>query len=110
MNEAKRKQLEAERDDDALPEYDFSGRTFRRGEFYKDLQQNGYTVTVYNEDGTETVTHYPPEPPIVLSPDVREYFPDSESVNHALRALIALIPKRKAKKVAAPRQKRKLDL
>ncbi len=30
--------------------------------------------------------------PITLDPDVRKYFPDSESVNRALRGLIALIP------------------
>ena len=118
MDEAKRKQLEAERADDVLPEYDFSGRTFRRAEFYKDLQQNGHTVTVYNEDGMAIVTYYsfpPPRPNlVVLEPDVEAYFPDSESVNTALRGLIALIPahkaRQKAKKVAGPRKKRRLDL
>jgi hypothetical protein len=28
----------------------------------------------------------------MLEPDVREYFPTSESVNSTLRALIALVP------------------
>ena len=28
----------------------------------------------------------------MLEPDVKKYFPDSESVNHALRTLIELIP------------------
>ena len=30
---------------------------------------------------------------IILEPDVRKYFPDSESVNHALRCLIPLLRK-----------------
>ena len=30
----------------------------------------------------------------MLEPDVRQYFPDSEAVNHALRSLIALIPRK----------------
>ena len=29
---------------------------------------------------------------ITLDPDVREYFPDSEKVNAALRAIIAIMP------------------
>jgi hypothetical protein len=29
---------------------------------------------------------------VILEPDVREYFPDSQAVNKALRALIALVP------------------
>ncbi|HGJ66142.1 TPA: hypothetical protein ENS27_12290 [bacterium] len=29
---------------------------------------------------------------VMLEPDVKEYFPDSESVNNALRSLISLIP------------------
>ena len=31
---------------------------------------------------------------VILEPDVREYFPDSESVNNALRSLIMLIPQK----------------
>ena len=30
----------------------------------------------------------------MLEPDVRQYFPDSEAVNNALRSLIALIPRK----------------
>jgi hypothetical protein len=30
---------------------------------------------------------------IILDPDVKQYFPDSESVNSTLRSLIKLIPK-----------------
>jgi hypothetical protein len=37
----------------------------------------------------------------MLEPDVRQYFPTSESVNKALRSLIEMMPKRQAKKAAA---------
>jgi hypothetical protein len=38
----------------------------------------------------------------MLEPDVQEYFPDSQSVNHALRTLIELIPsKRRPRKKKA---------
>ncbi len=46
-----------------------------------------------NEDGTSTVEHFPPQDDlIVLDPDVKIYFPNSESVNSTLRSLIKLIP------------------
>jgi hypothetical protein len=32
---------------------------------------------------------------VLLEPDIRQYFPDSEAVNRALRALIAIAPKKK---------------
>jgi hypothetical protein len=52
---------------------------------------------VYNADGTFTETHVLGEKTVVLAPDVSEYFPDSEAVNHALRTLLSLVPeKRKA--------------
>jgi hypothetical protein len=37
---------------------------------------------------------------VLLDPDVSKYFPNSEAVNSALRALISLIPK-KQKGIAA---------
>jgi hypothetical protein len=37
----------------------------------------------------------PKEGAVVLAPDVREYFPDSESVNTVLRSLIKLIPRQR---------------
>jgi hypothetical protein len=37
-----------------------------------------------------------PEGVITLDPDVQAYFPDSDTVNRALRSLIALIPQKKA--------------
>lgn len=84
-------------DDDMLPAYDFSGKTGVRGKYYQALRQ-GYTVKIYQEDGTTLVQHVTrPEGTVTLDPDVREYFPDSEAVNAALRGLIQLIPTKKAK-------------
>lgn len=92
----KKVKAEAEQDmaDDMLPEYDFRGGV--RGKHAQALRQEGYTVRIHEEDGTTTVQHFPPtEGAVVLDPDVREYFPDSQAVNKALRMLIELIPKRR---------------
>lgn len=58
-------------DPDMLEEYDFSQGT--RGKY----------ATRYAE-GTNVV---------ILDPDVAQYFPDTESVNEALRSLISVIDK-----------------
>ena len=76
-------------DDGMLPEYDFTGKKAVRGKYYRSLQK-GYTVQIHNEDGTVTIQHFGPT--VTLEPDVAKYFPDSESVNNALRTLIALVP------------------
>ncbi len=75
-------------------EYDFTGGV--RGKYYRAMQA-GYTVTIHQADGT-TVTQEvkPKEGAVLLEPDVREYFPDSESVNAALRSIIRLIPKKRS--------------
>ncbi|MCP4363563.1 MAG: hypothetical protein GY796_36655 [Chloroflexi bacterium] len=71
-------------------EYDFSGGV--RGKHVQEMRQ-GYRVTIHHEDGSMTVKEYEPDKcVIVLDPDVRQYFHDSESVNRTLRLLIALIP------------------
>ena len=52
-----------------------------------------YSVTIHHEDGTETIEHFPARNDvIILDPDVKKYFPNSESVNSTLRSLIKLIP------------------
>jgi hypothetical protein len=80
--------------DDMVPEYDLSDKQGVRGKYYRAYQQ-GHTVTIHHDNGTTTTTHYTPDTTaIVLAPDVQIYFPDSEAVNHALRSLITLIPKR----------------
>jgi hypothetical protein len=88
------------KNDDMLPEYDFKGKKGVRGKYAAALKQ-GYSIRVINEDGTVTIKHFvPQEIAIVLDSDVQVYFPDSESVNRALRSLIELIPERGGKQVA----------
>jgi hypothetical protein len=81
--------------DEMLREYDFSHGV--RGKHYRAYQQ-GHTVTVHHPDGATTIQEFEPEPgTVVLAPDVREYFPDAQAVNEALRGLIALVPDKKRK-------------
>lgn len=76
------------------PEYDFSGGV--RGKYADTLRKRGYTVRVTQPDGSVVERRVPPqEDTISLDPDVREFFPDSQSVNKALRSLIELIPKKR---------------
>lgn len=78
-------------DDEMLPEYDFTGGV--RGKHYQ-AYARGHTVTIHQADGTDIVQHFTLEDgAIMLDPDVREYFPDAETVNQALRTLISLFPK-----------------
>lgn len=73
-------------------EYDFKGGV--RGKHYKAMQ-GGYTIIIHKADGTTVVKEVmPKEGAVVLEPDIRAYFPDSESVNRALRCLIPLLPKK----------------
>jgi hypothetical protein len=68
---------------DMLPEYDFSGKKGVRGKYYHAYQQ-GHTVRIRQEDGSITPQYFTlEEGAVLLAPDVREYFPDSESVNQA---------------------------
>ena len=73
-----KKATKARRDPEMLDDYDFSGGV--RGKYVNRLA-----------DGSNVV---------VLSPDVAEVFPDSDSVNEALRPLAEIVRKR-AKKVVA---------
>ena len=78
--------------DKPLPEYDFRGGV--RGKHYQAYRQ-GFTVTVHKADGTADIKHFKLEDgAVMLEPDVRAYFPDSESVNNALRGLITLLPRK----------------
>ena len=82
-------------------EYDFSKG--ERGKFYRPLEK-GYTVRVHQKDGTTTVNHYAlTEGSVLLAPDVREYFSDSQAVNEALRALICLTEKMTSRKYSTQR-------
>jgi hypothetical protein len=81
-----------EQNDEMLPEYDFRGGV--RGKHSKSYRR-GHSVTVHKTDGTTSVQHFKlEEGAVMLEPDVREYFPDSETVNKALRGLITLLPKK----------------
>jgi hypothetical protein len=73
-----KKATSAKREPEILEEYDFSGGT--RGKYAKRYAE-----------GTNVV---------VLAPDVAAMFPDAESVNEALRALVK-IARRNGKKTAA---------
>ncbi len=85
--------------DEMRAEYDFSKA--KRGKFYRPLDK-GYTVHVHKDDGAEVINHYMlAEGTVLLAPDVFEYFPDSESVNEALRSLIQLAEKVPARKYSA---------
>lgn len=81
--------------------YDFSKA--ERGKLYRPLDK-GYKVHVHQSDGTVVVNHYTlAEGTVLLAPDVREYFSDSQSVNEALRSLIELMEKVPAKKYGSQR-------
>ena len=69
------KQVEIERDPDMLDDYDFSQGV--RGKYVQRFAQGSNVV--------------------VLSPDVAAIFPDSESVNNALRMLVEIAGKSTSK-------------
>jgi hypothetical protein len=76
-----------------LPEYDFAGGT--RGKHARQYER-GHTVKIHKTNGSTVVQQYKLEDgAVMLAPDVREYFSDSESVNQALRTLIKLIPQKR---------------
>lgn len=73
--------------DEMRAEYDFSDGV--RGKHYKAYRQ-GHLVKVEKQDGSTEVHYFAlEEGSVMLDPDVRQHFPDSESVNKALRSLIA---------------------
>ena len=87
------KNKDSEENDEMRPEYDFRGGV--RGK-YANACRKGYTVKIHKTDGTTVVQNFRlEEGAVMLEPDVREYFPDSESVNKALRSLIEIAPRRK---------------
>ncbi len=88
------------------PEYDFTGGV--RGKHVPDLQA-GYTIRIHKADGTIVEKHVGDKAAVTLAPDVREYFPTSQAVNHALCTLIALVP-RKRKAVKDQKSGRKLTV
>jgi hypothetical protein len=77
-------------DETMRAEYDFTRGV--RGRYAKELKDQGYTIRVDDADGSYTERIVPGGKVVVLEPDVWEYFPDSETVNKALRAIISILP------------------
>ena len=68
-------------------EYDFSDGV--RGKHFKAYRE-GHTVKIRKKDGSiETRCFTEEDGSVMLDPDVKQHFPDSNSVNKALRSLIA---------------------
>lgn len=68
-------------------EYDFSDGV--RGKHHKAYRQ-GHSVKIEKQDGSIEVHHFTlADGSVMLDPDVKQHFPNSESVNKALRSLIA---------------------
>ena len=81
--------------DDMLPEYDFQGGI--RGK-HCEVYREGHTVKVHQTDGTTNTQPFTLEDgAVMLEPDVRQYFSDSDAVNKALRILISLVPEEREK-------------
>ncbi|MBU0701320.1 hypothetical protein KKE26_08540 [bacterium] len=87
--------------DELRPEYDFTSMTgCVRGKYYK-AYCAGHTVKIHKTDGTILVQHFKLEDgAVMIEPKIREYFPNAEAVNKALRCLIPLLPKRKSVRVS----------
>ena len=67
-------------------EYDFSYGV--RGKHYKSYRE-GHTVVINKEDSAKSIRFFTQqEGAVMLDPDVKSHFPDSESVNKALRSII----------------------
>ena len=73
--------------DEMRSEYDFSDGV--RGKHHKAFRQ-GHIVKIKKQDGSTEMHYFTSEDgAVMLDPDVKQHFPDSESVNNALRSLIA---------------------
>ena len=70
-----------------MDEYDFSGQKGVRGKYAK-AYKKGHSVRVYDGDKLISDDYF-----AVIEPDVRAYFPDSISINKALRKIISIVPK-----------------
>ncbi len=81
-------------------EYDFSGKKGVRGKYYRAYRQ-GHTVKICQADGIITVQYFTlADGAVMLEPDVRAYFPNSEAANKTLRSIIALVPDREKRHTA----------
>ena len=73
--------------DEMREEYDFSQGV--RGKHYH-AYRAGHVVRVQKSDGSVEERHFTlQDGAVMLDPDLKVQFPDSESVNRALRSLVA---------------------
>jgi hypothetical protein len=87
------KKAKSKNGDDMRAYYDFSKG--KPNPFAKAMQK-GHTVKIHHADGSVTTQKFGPKDDVILlESDVREYFPDSEAVNKALRSLIELVPQKR---------------
>lgn len=74
--------------DEMLSEYDLSEKKGVRGKYYRAYRQ-GHSVRIHKSNGTMDIRYFTlKDGAVILEPDVLKYFPDSRSVNRALRKLI----------------------
>jgi hypothetical protein len=72
--------------DEIREEYDFSGG--ERGKHFK-AYRRGHSVRIDKADGSVEHHYFTQEDgAVMLDPDVKQHFPDSDTVNKALRSLI----------------------
>ncbi|MDD5772906.1 MAG: hypothetical protein PHX78_05500 [bacterium] len=78
--------------DDLKAEYNFSNmKGAVRGKYYKAYRE-GHNVIIHQTDGSVSVKYFKLEDgAVMIEPDVKKYFPNSESVNKALRSLIDIV-------------------
>ena len=75
-----------------LAEFDLAAKKGVRGKYYRAYRE-GHSVRVTKADGSVEIQYFTlQDGAVMLEPDVKAYFPDSEAVNQALRSLITLIP------------------
>ena len=84
------------KEEEMRSEYDFSSmKRAVRGKYYK-AYRSGHKVEIHQADGTTSVQYFKlEEGAVLLAPDVKKYFPNSEAVNKALRSLIEIIPSKR---------------
>ena len=84
-------------DSEMRSEYNLAGKKGERGKYYE-AYRKGHQVRIHKADGSTVVQYFSlKEGAVMLEPDVQRYFPDSHSVNKALRTLITLIPNKGSK-------------
>ena len=84
----KKSKTEKAATEEMLREYDFSGKKGVRGKYYR-AYRRGHTVKIHKANGAVSIKYFTlQDGAVMLEPDVKKHFPDSRSVNKALRALM----------------------